>query len=149
MDDITPICKVSERPDLGEFEIQQVWTPRCPRETCLIPDISNLPYQVYNPILNMDFGGTTGNKLGKITRIAAHMEDITAAFVGFTFDYDGDTSTLYGRQGRIEVSFVLNALEGERITVVTYEQASTSIGLWSLEVCQPMHFVMSTEKLIR
>ncbi|KAJ9292761.1 hypothetical protein DTO271G3_8460 [Paecilomyces variotii] len=62
------------------------------------------------------------------------MKDETAAFVGFTFDYDGNSSILYGRQGRIEVSFVLNAAEGERISEITYEQASSSIGIWSLQV---------------
>ncbi|KAJ9288696.1 hypothetical protein DTO021C3_3725 [Paecilomyces variotii] len=126
--------KVSERPKFEEFEVQPVWTPDYPRASSLIPKPSNLPYQSYNPILNIDFGGPAGESLGKITRMAAHMEDETAAFVGFTFDYEGNSSVLYGRQGRIEVSFVLNAADGERISEITYEQASSSIGLWSLQV---------------
>ncbi|KAJ9272891.1 hypothetical protein DTO212C5_1152 [Paecilomyces variotii] len=127
-------CKVTERPSFEEFEVQPIWTPDYPRATSLIPKPSNLPYQSYNPNLNIDFGGPAGQRLGKITRMAAHMKDETAAFVGFTFDYDGDSSILYGRQGRIEVSFVLNAAEGERISEITYEQASSSIGIWSLQV---------------
>ncbi|KAJ9355088.1 hypothetical protein DTO280E4_6602 [Paecilomyces variotii] len=127
-------CKVSERPSFEEFEVQPIWTPDYPRATSLIPKPSNLPYQSYNPNLNIDFGGPAGESLGKITRMAAHMKDETAAFVGFTFDYDGNSSILYGRQGRIEVSFVINAAEGERISEITYEQASSSIGLWSLQV---------------
>lgn len=127
--------KAPERPGLQEFEAQPLWTPDYPPATSLIPKPNTLSYQTYNPILNINFGGQRGETLKNMTRIVAHMEDKMAPFVGFMFDFDDKTSALYGRQGRIEVSFVINAVEGERISEVTYEQASNSIGIWSLQVC--------------
>jgi hypothetical protein len=90
--------------------------------------------QTYNPIWNIDFGGPSGEKLSKLTRIVAHMEDETTPLVGLMFDINGE-DIMYGNRGRTEVSFIIDGAGGERISKVIYEQASISLGIWSLEVC--------------
>lgn len=88
---------------------------------------------MFNSILNMNFGGTHGEMLQRLTRIAVHMGNLDASFVGVAFYYNGDMS-LTGRQGRTEVSFLIDGARGERMVEVTTEQASTSAGIQSLYV---------------
>ncbi|KAL1982089.1 hypothetical protein VTN96DRAFT_1744 [Rasamsonia emersonii] len=113
---------------------QPLWTPCCPRETSFIPVPENLECQTFNRILNINFGGTRGENLKKLTRIVVHMESRTAAFVGIMFEFDGQTPILCGKQGRTEVSFLISGPTGERISEVIYEQTLAPLGLRSLRI---------------
>lgn len=95
-----------------------------------MPEMPN--YQTFNPILNIDFGGSRGERLQMLTRITVHMNEPAAAFVGLAFEYD--EYVLFGRQGRLEISFLIDGSNGERISEVTFEQVSTSLGIRSLYV---------------
>ncbi|KAK2796695.1 hypothetical protein FQN50_009464 [Emmonsiellopsis sp. PD_5] len=116
---------------------QPLWTPSCPIKLPLSYTPENLDYQTFNPILNMDFlKGSNDANSPNLSRIVAHMRNRRGAlhgFVGLAFDLDSQTF-MFGRQGDIEVSFLIDAVRGERISHVTYEQASTSYGIWSLHV---------------
>lgn len=115
------------------FVSQPLWTPCYSSNVELIEVPENPSYQKFNPILNMNFGGAHGEMLQRLTRIVVHMRDLNEAFVGFAFDYNGEMS-LFGRQGRAEVSFLIDGAKGERISEITPEQASTSLGIRSLYV---------------
>ncbi|KAK2760856.1 hypothetical protein FQN54_002096 [Arachnomyces sp. PD_36] len=114
---------------------QPLWTPWYPREESLVqmPKMPN--YQTFSPILNIDFGGSQGERLQTLTRITVHMNEPTVAFVGFAFQYDGYDALLFGRQGRMEVSFLIDGSNGEKISEVTFEQVSASLGIRSLYIC--------------
>lgn len=86
--------------------------------------------------MNVDFGGTAGKNLPLLTRMVAHMQGNDAPIVGFTFFFDGQEPLLFGRQGRTEISFPIDGHSGERISSVVYEQASSSVGIWSIKVCR-------------
>lgn len=126
--------EVSENITPRRFIQQPLWTPNYPKKQPFVQIPEALQYQTYNPILNIDFGGTSGEKLSKLMRIVAHMGDKTAPFVGLMFDINGEDCIMYGKRGRTEVSFVIDGAGGERISKVMYEQASTSLGIWSLDV---------------
>ena len=130
--DIGP-CDVSSTPISRGLTPQPLWTPHYPGKVSLILRPDPPKYQTFNPILNINFGGTDGERLHHLTRIVAHMEDPNSAFVGFAFEFNWGTS-LFGRQGRTEVSFLIDAFGGERISEFTYEQASTTYGISSLHV---------------
>jgi hypothetical protein len=131
---------------------QPLWTPCYPGEVSLIPvpqllrtpgypEVSDNPqrlkYQSFNRILNINFGGPGGRNLKKLTRIGVHMENIMTTFVGLMFEFDGETPIFCGKRGRIEVPFVINGGDGERIFEITYEQVLPRVGIRSLRVCQP------------
>lgn len=122
-----------------ELAPQDLWTPRYPRRTTMVPPPGRIESQTFQPILNIDFGGAEGANLPRITRIVAHMYDRNDAVVGFAFHFDGQEPIFRGRQGQTEVSFFVNGAGGERITEVTYERALTYETIWSLRVCLPRH----------
>ena len=114
---------------------QPIWTPCCPRETSiLLPEPQAPGYQSFNRILNIDFGGSYGSRLGHLTRIVAHMLTAQSPIVGLTFYYDRLDPMHFGRQGMTEVSFLVDGPSGERLRSVTVDRASTSQGIVALKV---------------
>lgn len=135
-DTVDGTSRVPERAGSQGLIPQPIWTPCYPGDASLVPVPRNVTYQAFNPILNIDFGGSGGETLPKLTRIVAHMGGLGAPFTGLMFEFVGKPPRLYGRQGRTEVSFPIDGARGERIAEVTYDRASTSIGIWSLKVCR-------------
>ncbi|KAL2012051.1 hypothetical protein VTN00DRAFT_4769 [Thermoascus crustaceus] len=133
-DTVDGTSTVPERAGSQGLIPQPIWTPYYPGDASLVPMPRNVTYQAFNPILNIDFGGSGGETLPKLTRIVAHMGGLGAPFTGLMFEFDGQPPRLYGRQGRTEVSFPVDGARGERIAEVTYDRASTSIGIWSLKI---------------
>ncbi|PWY71256.1 hypothetical protein BO83DRAFT_417870 [Aspergillus eucalypticola CBS 122712] len=114
---------------------QPIWTPYCPRDTSILLPQPQFPgYQSFNRILNIDFGGTYGQRLGHLTRIVAHMLTAQSPIVGLSFYYDRLDPMHFGRQGMTEVSFLIDGPSGERIRSVTVDRASTSQGVVALKM---------------
>ena len=133
-DDVWPgSFKTPKTDDFYMLIPQHLWTPTYPEKKPLVPVLERLRHQTFQLTVNMDFG-SDGN-LQKLTRIVAHMEQVTAPIVGFTFHFIDKEPLFYGRRGWTEVSFLIRGAEGERITSVTYEQTTPTFGIFSLQVC--------------
>lgn len=99
--------------------VEQIWGPT-------IPDVDRGVDRTF--VLNMNFGGPSGEKLSHINRVAALYDIESQAFRGFAFYYNDNKQELFGFQNKspersalsecIEQSFVLDGPGGERITSV-------------------------------
>ncbi|KAB8242493.1 hypothetical protein BDV35DRAFT_400075 [Aspergillus flavus] len=87
----------------------------------------------FNARLVMDFGGNHGQTLAHLTRIVAHIQEYSAPIVGLTFYFDNQKNMHFGRQGRMEMSSFIDGPAGERVVSITYERASTSCGIVTLQ----------------
>ncbi|GKZ26394.1 hypothetical protein AbraIFM66951_003156 [Aspergillus brasiliensis] len=109
-------------------QLQSTWTPSRPRRVSyLLPRPQALPSQLFNRILNIDFGGERGERLARLTRVVAHVSPRPSPIVGLSFYYDGLEPLHFGRQGMIETSFLVNGPNGERIQSVAYEKESGTV----------------------
>ncbi|GMF80099.1 unnamed protein product [Aspergillus oryzae] len=117
---------------LEDVPLQPLWTPVCPRGP-LTPALQYSSRGSFNAMLVMDFGGNHGQNLAHLTRIVAHIQEYSAPIVGLTFYFDNQKNIHFGRQGRMEVSSFFDGPAGERVVSVTYERASTSCGIVTLQ----------------
>lgn len=137
-DDVYPgSFKVPKTDDFYMPILQHLWTPTYPAKKVFVPELERLRHQTFQQTVNMDFG-TDGN-LQRLTRIVAHMEQVTVPIVGFTFHFIDKEPLFYGRCGWTEVSFLIRGAEGARITSVTYEQTTPTFGIFSLQVCKSVY----------
>ncbi|BAE61360.1 unnamed protein product [Aspergillus oryzae RIB40] len=118
---------------LEDVPLQPLWTPVCPRGP-LTPALQYSSRGSFNAMLVMDFGGNHGQNLAHLTRIVAHIQEYSAPIVGLTFYFDNQKNIHFGRQGRMEVSSFFDGPAGERVVSVTYERASTSCGIVTLQI---------------
>ncbi|KAL3462113.1 hypothetical protein BJX64DRAFT_299742 [Aspergillus heterothallicus] len=79
----------------------------------------------FDPVLNLDFGGPSGERLAFLTRIVIHILE-TAPIVGFTFYYLGDDHSPlhFGRHGPMQVSLLIDGPGGEFISSVVVEKTT-------------------------
>lgn len=109
----------------GPLELQTLWTPSCPREKqTIVPKVKLHCHPVFCPVLNMDFGGISGERLSLLTRITGHLLDYSAPLVGLAFHFADNSHIHFGRQGLMEVSHFIDGPAGERIVRVTSEGSS-------------------------
>ena len=94
-----------------------LWTPNIPEEKdlklgTLLP---SQPLDVFEPLINVDFGGPKGIRLGELTRLTCYMTSGYRPLIGIEVFYADGTSFLYSSGGGCEISFFLNGPAGERI----------------------------------
>lgn len=97
-----------------------LWIPRAPTNTrltlsSLSPDHIRVPLLPFEPLVDIDFGGLQGERLGSLTRIVAHMVAKSQPITGLEFFYL-DGSIMFGCRGHCEISFLIDGPGGERIT---------------------------------
>lgn len=88
-------------------------------------------------LLNMDFGGAGGTRLGLLTRISAFHDDRRGCVRGFAFFYADGSSINYGtrdvicsateRWTCVEQSAAIDGLRGERIVDVLWDLSEVHI----------------------
>ncbi|RDW93995.1 uncharacterized protein DSM5745_01317 [Aspergillus mulundensis] len=107
------------------FVSQPVWTPTYPRKTvALAPEPWNPRPDTSSPILNIDFGGPTGERLTRLTRIVSHMVDKSSPFVGLSFYLDDQSFFHFGQRGSMEVSSFIDGPGGELISSIIVERSA-------------------------
>lgn len=126
---------------IDRLDPQPLWTPSYPRETvALIPKPKE--YHSFGPILNLDFGGPNGERLGKLTRIVMHLHSRLSPFVGVTFYFNDDTCIHFGRQGAMEISSFIDGPGGELISSVMVEKSMGTdrvVSYWVSLSSKPFH----------
>lgn len=110
--------------------------------------------RVFDPLVNVDFGGPQGILLPFLTRIVVHMLAETCPIVGMDFFYT-DRCMRFGSGGATELSFFLDGPAGERITAVEVTAEEPEFGVRGLQVCkhinlhQPSSFFKNSTPYIR
>lgn len=118
-----------------------LWTPSVPsRQTSIQVFPKNTISEKFQPLLNVDFGGTDGSRLSSLTRVVAHMNRLPYLIRGLEFFYsDSRRSTSYGSTNLLERSFFVDGAGGERINEAKV-QLSADLKypdrIQSLEVCK-------------
>ncbi|KAE8332206.1 hypothetical protein BDV39DRAFT_217227 [Aspergillus sergii] len=107
---------------LEDVPLQPLWTPVCPRGP-LTPALQHSSRGSFNAMLVMEFGGNRGQNLAHLTRIVAHIQEYSAPIVECPF-----------WPSRMEVSSFIDGPAGERMVSITYERASTSCGIVTLQI---------------
>lgn len=105
---------------------QSLWTPSYPRETATLVPKPKAQYHCHDfdpTLLNLDFGGPNGERLGKLTRIVMHVHNRLSPFVGATFYFNDETFIHFGRQGLMEISSFIDGPGGELISSVMVEKS--------------------------
>lgn len=99
----------------------------------LTPHARDIQCLSFNPTLNLDFGGSHGERLPRLTRIVAHLYDRLVPFVGLTFYFE-DEVLHFGRQGSMEASSFIDGPREELISSVRSEKSVKSGKVVSLRV---------------
>lgn len=94
-----------------------LWTPHPPRHAHLSisPLLPPEPSQVFEPLLNIDFGGPSGVLLGSVARLTLHMESPPRPIIGIEVFHNDGRSVLFGSEGGCAISLFVNSSKGERI----------------------------------
>ena len=97
-----------------------LWVPDIPNEVDLVMSktLPSQPFKVFEPLINIDFGGPKGIYLGVFTRITCHMTSNPYPLIGLEIFHADGRSLLYGIAGGCELSFFVNGQTGERIRQV-------------------------------
>ena len=129
--DDSPSCSPPSQPP----QLEPIWTPCPPRAgPRLLPGLQALSSQVFNRFLNIDFGGERGEKLAHLSRVVAHISKPQCPILGLSFYFVGLEPLHFGRQGMIEMSFLIDGPKGERIQGVAYDRRSDVVV--ALRLCQ-------------
>lgn len=116
---LSEIPKSPSNDVIDPFGMQSaLWAPHPPSENDLkfspllpLSDSS----RAFDPLMNIDFGGPKGVRLGLLTRLTFHMTAHPMPLVGIEIFYSDGNSSLYGTRGGCELSFFIDGPKGECI----------------------------------
>ncbi|KAL3441468.1 hypothetical protein BJX65DRAFT_313821 [Aspergillus insuetus] len=83
--------------------------------SALLPEI---PPRRFEPVLNIDFGGQAGVRLGKLTRFVFYMASRPVPFVGLEVGFSDGEPMLFGSRVGCAMPFFIDGAGGERIVQV-------------------------------
>ncbi|KAI9045251.1 F-box protein [Aspergillus affinis] len=94
-----------------------LWIPHVPAyEDLIISDLlPSRPSRTFEPLTNIDFGGSRGLLLGSLTRLTFYMASRPHPLIGIEIFYSNGNSTLFGSNGSCGVSLFVDGPGGERI----------------------------------
>ena len=124
-----------------------LWAPYPPTDKNLefspmLP--SSRPSQIFEPLMNIDFGGASGLLLEGFTRLIFYMTSRPSPLIGIEVLHSDGNSLLCGTRSGCELSFFISGLKGERIDRVgIFEESSAydpEITLGGLQVSMTHSF---------
>lgn len=117
-----------------------LWTPSLPsRDASVQVFPTNAIGGKFQPLMNVDFGGIDGSRLGSLTGVVAHMGRLPYLIRGLEFFYSDSRSKAYGSTNLLERSFFVDGAGGERINeakVQLSDELKYVDRIQSLEVCK-------------
>ncbi|KAL5335604.1 hypothetical protein BJX70DRAFT_374603 [Aspergillus crustosus] len=128
---------------------QVTWTPSYPRAAVSFTPHVQAYHNGFRPVLNLDFGGSHGEQLPKLTRIVTHVLNSRAPIVGLTFHLDNNSPVHFGRQGLMEISSFIDGPGGEYISSIVIERstAESRILLLQMNTNHENHIVVGRNEL--
>lgn len=120
----------------SNFIQSNLWAPEVPVYNGLVFSSLEPPQIIstFEPLINVDFGGLRGMLLPYLTRIVIYMVSDHRPIIGIGFFYT-NRSIRFGDTNGVQLSFLINGPEGERISDISITVDDPPDRICSLEVC--------------